>query len=181
MEFTYFHILGQIYKSGRVKCLIYFCVDTYPRTDLVKLIPKEFHMNKKATFTDAKVGDRVWSLTEGWGAISKRFPPYTHYRLEVEFENSGHRTYTLCGRYHTSDLNPTLFWDEVQFDAPLPQLEVDAKVIVWDTGGRKYKRHFSHFDEEGRLFAFSLGQTSFTSESNPEIWVTAWDNWEVIE
>ena len=25
---------------------------------------------KKVTFTDAKVGDRVWSLTQGWGAVT---------------------------------------------------------------------------------------------------------------
>lgn len=87
----------------------------------------------------------------------------------------------MWGLYDIKDLNPTLFWDEVKFEKPRPQLEVDAKVIVWDEDGKKYKRHFSHFDEEGRLFAFSLGQTSFTSEARPEVWVTAWDNWELAE
>lgn len=138
-------------------------------------------MNKKVTFSDAKVGDRVWSLTEGWGTITARLTTYSTYPLSVEFENGAYRTYTLWGLLLFTDLNPTLFWDEVKIEAPLPQLEVDAKVIVWDQDGRKYKRHFSHFDEEGRLFAFSLGHTSFTSECSPEVWVTKWDNWELVE
>lgn len=129
-------------------------------------------MNKKVTFTDAKVGDRVWSITEGWGVIKERRKSPYQYPLTVDFENDSYRTYTLWGRLDISDLNPTLFWDEVK-----PQLEVDAKVIVWDQDGKKYNRHFSHFDEDGRLFAFSLGHTSFTSELSPEVW----DNWELVE
>lgn len=139
---------------------------------------------KKVTFSDAKVGDRVWSLTEGWGTVRNRFRNYTEYPLTVEFENGEYKSYTLWGRFRTKDLSPTLFWDEVMIETPekpLPQLEVDAKVLVWDQDGKKYNRHFSHFDEDGRLFAFNLGHTSFTSEANPEVWVTAWDSWELVE
>ena len=146
---------------------------------------KTFTANaKKVTFSDAKVGDRVWSLTEGWGVIKNRSSKHTQYPLYVGFDNGIHRTYTLWGLVCFTDLNPTLFWDEVQIEIPekpLPQLEVDAKVFVWDQDGRKYKRHFSHFDEEGRLFAFNYGHTSFSNECSPEVWVTKWDNWEVAE
>lgn len=141
-------------------------------------------MNKKVTFTDAKAGDRVWSITEGWGVIRERRRPPTSYPLYVDFDNGNHKTYTLWGKYNYKDHGPTLFWDEVKTETPekpLPQLEVDAKVIVWDQDGKKYNRHFSHFDEDGRLFAFNYGHTSFTSESSPEVWVTAWANWELAE
>ena len=146
-------------------------------------MPPKFTANaKKVTFTDAKVGDRVWSITGGWGVIKNRYEDYRQYRLNVEFEDGSCRLYTLWGLYDVKDLNPTLFWNEIQFgipEAPLPQLEVDAKVIVWDQDGKKYKRHFSHFDEEGRMFAFNYGHTSFTSESSPEVWITKWDKWEL--
>ena len=141
-------------------------------------------MNNKVTFSDAKVGDRVWSLTEGWGVVIERRGQRFHYPLNVKFEGGSCRLYTLRGRLHIEDHSPSLFWDEVKFEIPekpLPQLEVDAKVFVWDQEGRKYKRHFSHFDEEGRMFAFNNGQTSFSSESDPEIGVTAWDKWELSE
>ena len=142
------------------------------------------NMNKKVTFTDAKVGDRVWSLTDGWGVVKERRLPHFQYPLNVEFEGGHRRLYTLWGLLHINDHSPSLFWDEVKFEIPekpLPQLEVDAKVFVWDQEGRKYKRHFSHFDEEGRLFAFNHGHTSFTSECSPETGVTSWNKWERAE
>lgn len=151
---------------------------------MTNLIPKEFSMNKKVTFTDAKVGDRVWSLTNGWGVIKERRSPHYHYPLTVEFDNGEYETYTLWGLSKIDDMNPTLFWDEIVIEIPekpLPQLEVDAKVLVWGPDGRKRNRHFSHFDEEGRLFAFSNGQSSFTNECSLENGVTAWDKWELAE
>ena len=137
---------------------------------------------KKVTFSDAKVGDRVWSLTQGWGVITAHRTPLYQYPLTVEFENGEDERYTLWGLCDINNLNPTLFWDKIKIEIPekpLPQLEVDAKVLVWDQDGRKYKRHFSHFDEEGQLFAFIHGHTSFTSKCSPEVWVTKWDNWEL--
>ena len=139
---------------------------------------------KKVTFTDAKVGDRVWSITNGWGVVKERRSPHYQYPLNVEFEGGSCRLYTLWGRLHIEDQNPTLFWDEVKIgtpEKPLPKLEVDAKVLVWGPDGRKRNRHFSHFDDEGRMFAFSNGQSSFTNECSLENGVTAWDKWELAE
>ena len=138
-------------------------------------------MNKKVTFTDAKVGDRVWSLTEGWGVIRNHYAPHTAYPLAVEFENWAYRTYMLCGPYQVKDLNPTLFWDEVKFETPekpKPQLEVDAKVLVWNNPEKKNKRHFSHFSN-GQIYTFDSGSTSFSRlQSNS---VTGWPHWELAE
>lgn len=52
-------------------------------------------MNKKVTFTDVKVGDRVWSIMEGWGVVTERRTPYYSYPLVVEFDNGAHVSYTL--------------------------------------------------------------------------------------
>ena len=133
---------------------------------------------KKVTFTDAKAGDRVWSITEGWGVVKKRTSPHDPYPLVVEFENGTHIIYTLWGRRYNSDLNPTLFWDEVKIEAPekpMPELQVDTKVIVWGCSyDSRVKRHFSHF-ENGTLRAFDRGQTSWTG-----IHTSAWPNWECV-
>lgn len=138
-------------------------------------------MNKNVTFTDAKVGDRVWSLTEGWGTIIDRFSLYIYYPVAVEFDNGAYRTYTLLGRLYISDHRPTLFWNEVKFDTPekpLPQLEVDAKVLVWNNPNQKHRRHFSHFSN-GRIYTFDSGSTSFTRLHAGSI--TCWTHWELAE
>lgn len=155
---------------------------------------KTFTANaKKVTFSDAKVGDRVWSLTEGWGVVTEHSTSlHYNYPLAVGFENGAHRSYTLWGLSHINDLNPTLFWDEVKVEIPekpLPQLEVDTKVIVWNRGVARTKRHFSHFSPEGKIVCFSHGLTSWTTAGNrPEPTTasktggtTEWNNWELAD
>lgn len=136
---------------------------------------------KKVTFTDAKAGDRVWSLTHGWGVVTARLAPHTPYPLAVEFEDRSYRTYTLWGLLHFTDHNPTLFWDEVKIEAPekpMPHLEVDTKVLVWVRPELKFKRHFSHF-KNGLIVTFECGRTSFTALD--EYSLTPWPHWELAE
>ncbi|HUH58245.1 MAG TPA: hypothetical protein VL020_07035 [Pseudomonadales bacterium] len=136
---------------------------------------------KKVTFSDAKAGDRVWSLTEGWGTILERFRSRAEYPLVVEFDNRSQKTYTLWGLLHYKDLNPALFWDEVKIETPekpLPALEVDTKVLVWVDPEQKYKRHFSNF-KNGQIYTFSRGRTSFTKLYDDS--VIEWPNWELAE
>ena len=134
---------------------------------------------KKVTFSDAKAGDKVWSLTEGWGTILERFRSRAEYPLVVGFENREQKTYTLWGQLHFKDLNPTLFWDEVKIETPvkpLPHLEVDTNVLVWsNTDELKLKRHFSHF-KNGDCHTFDGGHTSWTGGST-----SPWDHWELAE
>ena len=133
------------------------------------------------TFETAKVGDRVWCIRSGWGTIIDRFRSRAEYPLVVEFDNREQKTYTLWGLLHYKDLNPTLFWDEVKFEIPekpLPQLEVDTKVLVWVSPVEKLKRHFSHF-ENGLIAVYEQGRTSFTTCDGRN--VTCWPNWELAE
>ena len=134
------------------------------------------------TFEDAKIGDKVWSLTEGWGTIIDRFRSRAEYPLVVEFENREQKTYTLWGLLHYKDLNPTLFWDEIKIEAPqkpLPDLEVDAKVLVWDSK-RELARtaHFCCF-EDGKIYTYRSGRTSFTKVSRDHL--DGWNYWEIAE
>lgn len=131
------------------------------------------------TFETAKVGDKVWCIRSGWGEIGEvgwtdRCPIY------VRFPCGEFKSYTVDGLYNDEDLSRTLFWAEVVIDAPVkpvPQLEVDGKVVVWNDGRDRFSRHFSHFSKDGVLHTFSHGKTSFTGAGH----TTPWDNWELAE
>lgn len=129
------------------------------------------------TLEDAKVGDKVWDTRKGWGVVAEmRYS--NEYPILVNFGHN-YESYTLDGYYFEGDVNPSLFWDEIVIEAPpkpLPDLPVDAKVLVWlDGDGLKLKRHFSHF-ENGLLHTFDSGKTSWTGVST-----SAWVKWELVE
>jgi hypothetical protein len=54
---------------------------------------------------------------------------------------------------------------------PLPELEVGAKVFV---SRDLVPAHFSHFDDDGNLWVFSQGRTSWTTEKTD-----TFDYWEL--
>ena len=131
-------------------------------------------------FSNAKVGDKVWSITYGWGEIIKG-GCCTSYPLSVKFINDYVR-YTFSGKQYQSQ-NQSLFWNEFEipesaYKKPLPKLEVDTKVLVWDDYDEdvKYRRYFKCFNEDGVIVCFADGATSFSSESGK-----VWDNWELYD
>ena len=68
----------------------------------------------------------------------------------------------------------------VQPSQPLPKLEVDTKVLVWDTDHpEKTKAYFSHFDKHGKAVTFRYGKTSW-SMNNAETLFT-WQHWELAK
>lgn len=78
-----------------------------------------------AKFDNAKVGDKVWDIRNGWAKItstnhSKDYPISTVNVITGEIV-----TYTLDGKPYTRDINPTLFWNEVK----LPTEEEDKKTF----------------------------------------------------
>lgn len=133
------------------------------------------------TFETAKVGDKVWSITAGWGEVRK-IDYSSDYPLVVYFaEVHEFKTFTVGGLCKMGNLNQSLFWDEAVIDAPAnptPSLAVDAKILVWDVPEVKHKRHFSHFDEYGYIYTFTDGKTSFTSRSTE---VSKWVDWDFAE
>jgi hypothetical protein len=71
-------------------------------------------------FSNAKVGDRVWSFIHGWGVIikvgrSSDFPIYVEFSAA---NGDGYESYSYEGRSLLSDYHPTLFWDEINFTIP---------------------------------------------------------------
>lgn len=132
------------------------------------------------TFETAKIGDRVWSLTKGWGEII-RIDYDSVYPLSVKYDSGGIVTFTFGGYLFIDGAIQSLFWDEVVIEAPakpLPDLQVDAKVVVWNHG-QKHNMHFSHFAEVRgivRMFTFDSGKTSFTTQET-----SSWGSYEVME
>ena len=127
------------------------------------------------TFEDAKVGDRVWCVYNGWQTIIKITNFSNTYPIETD-----KTLYTYDGRI-SANSGRTLFWDEVVItppEKPLPKLEVDTKVLVWDTSHtEKTKAYFSHFDKHGKAVTFRYGRTSW-SRNNDETLFT-WQHWEL--
>ena len=135
-------------------------------------------VNKKAMFADVKVGDDVWDSRKGWGVVDELICS-SDYPVNVDFVHEC-ESYTLDGYYCVGDVNPSLFWDEIELKAPpapMPHLELDTEVFVWKDDGLKVRRHFSHFSEDGVLHVFDGGLTSFTGSGN----TTAWDYWVIAK
>lgn len=134
-------------------------------------------------FTNAEVGDKVWDMKYKHGVIIS-----TNYTIGlpicVKFDSGRIEHYTIDGLLYNSYVSnniQTLFWQEFiipkeAFVKPMPQLEVDTKVLVWETGKQKLRRYFSHFDDFGRIWTFDIGSTSWSGNA-----VTPWTNWELYK
>lgn len=126
------------------------------------------------TFENAKIGDKVWCLYfEEWSTI-------TDINMECKYPiQTDLNSYTIDGRINIKR-GRTLFWDEVKIappEKPLPKLEVDTKVLVWNyEEDLKQKRYFSHFDELGKIYVFAHGATSWS----PTLTV-AYKNWTLAD
>ena len=127
------------------------------------------------TFEDAKVGDRVFHYKYGWKTIS-HIKEENNYPIIVDHDFS----YTYNGFAEKTDSNPSIFWDEVKIvppSKPLPKLEVDTKVLVWDSEKKvKLHRHFSHFEKNGKIVTFAEGRTSWSQGDKS---VVDWEYWEL--
>ena len=134
------------------------------------------------TFETAQVGDRVWALSFGWGTVVDINKYRNLYPIQVSFGLTT-CTYTTDGKSFIDHISQALFWDEVVItppEKPLPKLEVDTKVLVWDTShAEKTKAYFSHFDKHGKPVTFRYGQTSW-SRNNDETLFT-WHHWELAK
>lgn len=60
-------------------------------------------------FSNAKVGDKVTSLTFGHGEIVSIKDPYTTYPIEVRFYSSFSENFTMDGLWVVDDFSPNLF------------------------------------------------------------------------
>jgi hypothetical protein len=127
---------------------------------------------------EIKVGDKVWDTRYGWSEVISL---YNRKMYEIR---TNYNFYTTEGKYNSSDKLPSIFWNEFEipkeaFSKPLPNLEVNTKVIVWeDEDGIKERRYFSHFTNDGNICCFNFGATEWSIESHQ---TSSWKNWELYK
>jgi hypothetical protein len=82
------------------------------------------------TFETAKIRDKVYSHTFGWGEI-ECIDRESFFPIEVRFPTSGvYETFTLEGYCYDGLPVQSLFWDEVDIEAPFKPLKsVSVKTI----------------------------------------------------
>ncbi|MCI4437059.1 MAG: hypothetical protein JHC33_09660 [Ignisphaera sp.] len=79
------------------------------------------------TFETAKVGDKVYSPTFGWGEISS-IREHSDYPINVHFRNyTVYKTFTIKGHFYADSAVQSLFWNYVHIEAPTKPIVV--KVI----------------------------------------------------
>ena len=129
------------------------------------------------TFETAKVGHKVWCLYYNKWLTITNIRKEDAYPIKTEINS-----YTLDGRLNTHSIR-MLFWDEVIItppSKPLPKLEVDTKVLVWDDPNEEPTRgYFSHFEKNGNIVIFSGGGTSW-SKFNADVPTVLWKHWELV-
>ena len=127
------------------------------------------------TFETAQVGDKVYHYRYGWSTITN-IKKESDYPIIIDYDFS----FTYEGFADKSDSNPSIFWDEVKIvppSKPLPKLEVDTKVLVWDNSNCiKRKGHFSHFDEKGKMHVFASGTTSWSHKE-----IVPYNYWKIVK
>lgn len=76
----------------------------------------------------AKKGDRVWSISYGWGTIldiehknDKLSKP-----VLVKFDCGKYKEYTLEGKEETYSINPTIFWNEIKIEIPNKKFDLKS-------------------------------------------------------
>ena len=134
----------------------------------------------KTDFTKLPLGTRVWNFTKNeYGVIILLLGG--EYPVRVEFDNGEKEQYTSDGRCFTTDKNPDLFLQKFEipeqaFEMPLPELPVDAKILVGNySDDLLKKRYFSHW-ENGEPVCFIDGCTSWNKTGT-----ATWKYWKLPE
>ena len=81
------------------------------------------------------------------------------------------------GQVHAINLDLFFFTDSsspyIEEDTPYADWPIDAKILVWDEGKTKVKRHFAGITPEGHQKAWNDGYTSWTTNT--------WSSWDYAE
>ena len=74
----------------------------------------KLNSNLLSNFTEAELGDQVWSSKDGWGEVVEIFEIIDHpFPLRVNFKERGDCYYKLDGRDSDDAICATLFWNEI--------------------------------------------------------------------
>lgn len=93
-------------------------------------------------FRNAKVGDRVWHIRKGWAVIAYIDKSST-FSINVRFKDGMSTSFTIDGKEYSSDINPTLFWDEIKVNTPEKHFSLEEelrklKIVEFNIGNNNY-------------------------------------------
>lgn len=93
-------------------------------------------------FRNAKVGDRVWDILKGWGTITS-ISEDNDYPIRVTSDEHIWTIFTLDGKRTKEDINPSLFWDKIKFEAPEKPFSLEEefkklKVVQFEKNEKNY-------------------------------------------
>lgn len=136
---------------------------------------------KKLRFSDAKVGDKVYSRICGAGDILDVESSEGTFPIVCVFADDTD-VFTWGGKQHLDDVEPTLFYREGKDNylterpkqkVPWDKVPVDTKVLVGDYTKSNYQKHFSSYANKGidKFVCFSGGKTSWTNDGGRK---TSW-------
>lgn len=80
-----------------------------------------------------KAGERVWHLMFGWGVLEEnRNDAYPlRFRSDTGILSG---TYTNDGKFHTANINPSIFYKEQKLDMSKPEPAIGTWGYFWDDG-----------------------------------------------
>lgn len=121
-------------------------------------------------FSNAKVGDKVFSSVNGWGEITS-ICSEGYYQIIVEFDNGDTTEYMPDGREFADDKYPTLFWNGFH----IPTNEEDKKsfnlvdFLKENLEPKKFKNNednyaFCYDYSDKKLFSHVSCQTEFPTQ-----------------
>lgn len=79
-------------------------------------------------FKNAKVGDRVWFFEHGWGTIINIFYE-KEYPIIFKSDTDKICNFRFDGRRDISDINPSLFWNEIKFEIPEKTFNLESELM----------------------------------------------------
>ena len=132
-------------------------------------------------FDNIRLGDSIYSLRYGTGTVIEVLPPESStYSVRAVFPDDplySHGIFiTRCGRELIRDAKPTFFRNKPIITTPpkpLPDLPVDAKVLVWDCFNElEVPAYFHSFTDQGHIRVWRGGRTSFTNRGRSDATAT---------
>lgn len=130
-------------------------------------------MEVNKMFRNAKVGDRVWHIRKGYGKIYA-IDNNSKFRIHVQFEDESNIWFLTDGREFEGDINPSLFWDEINFEIPEKSFDLkEAFKILEEIEFKEYTdNYYIYYDMEGEELNYDstryrkyLGIKFFTKKS----------------
>ena len=81
---------------------------------------------------EIKEDDRVWSIIDGWGEV-ERINGTAPYSIIVEFTASARDSFKTNGLANSTDMFPTLYWNEIDIPEPtnVPPPKAKRKLYLW--------------------------------------------------